>query len=73
MSANNQLVIVKEICFCCQGYEYCVYENSCVDNEFVPNNDQLLYRSSNLEEAIRWANKYQEDNVVEYGIAFVGI
>jgi len=64
MSANNQLVVCK-----IKG-KYCVFENGCVDNEFeTPKTDKYAdYKANTLEEVIKWANEYCEDNMVEYGV-----
>lgn len=62
MSANNQLVIIK-------GYgRFEVHENPCVDNQFVPNKETLLFTVDTLEEAVRKAKEYIQENIVEYGL-----
>ena len=62
MSANNELLIIKE------NNEFCVYENLCVDNDFIPDEESLLKSFLTLPEAIKYANDYcQEYPGVEYG------
>lgn len=66
MSSNNQIIIMKVKR---KGYE--VHENCCVDNDFEPNEETLIGKAKTLEKAVKIANKYMEDNLVEYGIAVV--
>lgn len=62
MSANNQLIIIK------QGSLFCVHEDFCVDNDFEPTNENLLYKAKTLKQAVQWANEYCSREIVEYGI-----
>lgn len=62
MSVNNQLVIIKK------RDKFCVYENLCVDNDFIPDEESLLKSSLTLNKAIKYANEYcQEYPDVEHG------
>lgn len=62
MSANNEVVILKE-----KGV-FEVHENPCVDNEFEPSKNTILFRFSTLIEAIKKAKEYcNEYPYVEYG------
>lgn len=62
MSANNELLIIKE------ERGFCVYENLCVDNDFIPDEESLLKSFSTLPRAIKYANDYcREYPGVEYG------
>ena len=62
MSANNQLIILK------QKGKFSVHMNYCVDNEFKPSKNSLLKEFSTLKEAIKYSNEYcREYPYVEYG------
>lgn len=61
MSTNNQLIIIK------QGSLFCVHEDLCVDNDFKPTNESLLYKAKTLKQAVEWANEYCKREIVEYG------
>ncbi len=61
MSANNQLIIIKK------KEEFEIHENCCVDNDFESNNETLLTKESCLEDAIKFANEYCNEEIVEYG------
>ncbi len=61
MSANNQLVIIKV------KNKFEIHENSCIDNNFKPNKDSLIKKEETLEESIKFANKYCQTEIVEYG------
>jgi len=61
MSTNNQLVIIKK-----KGM-FEIHENSCVDNPFKPNKGTYLNKRKTLKEAIKFANKYCREEIVEYG------
>ena len=60
MSSNDQLVIIKNK----KMFE--VHHNLCVDNEFVP--EKPIKRFKTLEAAIRFANKFMQEEAVEYGL-----
>ena len=62
MSSNNQIIILKE------NGKFQVHENHCVDNEFKPSKDTLLKELKTLEWAVKFAQEYQKENLVEYGI-----
>ena len=57
MSANNQLLIKKTK----QGY---IVKDVCVEG----GTGEIIFVAQNLETAIRKANKYMEENIVEYGL-----
>jgi len=65
MSANNQMLIFKI------KNEFCVFENCCVDNDFLKprNNKRALFKDKSLEKAIKFANRYMLENIVEYGLS----
>ena len=67
MSTNNQLHIIKE------GKKYNIYENHCVDNDFIPSKEDLLETKTSLKKAIKFANQYCSENIVEYGYSVEGI
>ena len=60
MSANNQIVIRKE-----KG-KYIIYINLCVDNEFDFNERSIIGESTSLKGAIKIANNYIKENLVEF-------
>lgn len=63
MSANNQLVILKkEDCFE-------IHLNGCVDKDFIPSNNSLIDIEDSLELAIKFANKFCMEEIVEYGLS----
>jgi len=62
MSTNNELIILKN-----KEGEFEIHENLCVDNDFEPDNDSLLTKETCLEDAIRFSNKYCQEEIVEYG------
>lgn len=61
MSSNNMLVVIKRKLFE-------VHSHDCVDNDFEPTNDNLLYKAETLKQAVQWANEYCKHEIVEYGI-----
>jgi len=61
MSSNNQLVILKK------GKWFEVHHNLCVDNDFHPSKNNLLAKEKTLVEAIKYANDYCNEEMVEYG------
>ena len=62
MSANNQLIIIKN-----KNKEFEIHENCCVDNDFSSSKNSLLTKEACLEDAIRFANDYCSKEIVEYG------
>jgi len=58
MSANNQLLIKKTK----QGY---IVKDVCVEG----GTGEIIFVAQNLETAIKKANKYMEENIVEYGLS----
>ena len=62
MSSNNSLVILKK-----EG-KFHIYSHDCVDNTFYAGKGNLLNTRKTLPEALKFANKYQSLNLVEYGI-----
>jgi hypothetical protein len=62
MSANNSLLIRKEQLLY-KGYDIFVEEDTIEDYDPV-------FTAETLEEAIQMANKYMQENVVEYGTSF---
>ena len=60
MSANNELVILVR-----KKIE--VHINFCVDNDFVPSQNTLLKKFDELLNAIRYANNYCDEKMIEYG------
>ena len=58
MSANNQILIKKTK----QGY---IGKDICVE----AGTGEIIFVAQNLETAIRKANKYMEENIVEYGLS----
>jgi len=64
MSTNNQLIITKSKRH--KNSLFQVHENLCVDNEFKPNQSNLLKKFKTLLEAIKFSNKYCRENMVEY-------
>ncbi len=63
MSANNQLIILKD-----KKKEFEVHHNLCVDNDFIPTKETLLKTERVLEKAIKFANQYCRENIVEYEV-----
>ena len=63
MSANNQIIINQR--------NYKVYENGCVDNLFVVREARLIGKGKSIKGAIKIAQKYMTENIVEYGIDFI--
>ena len=61
MSSNNQLIILKKK----QKFE--VHHHFCVDNNFKTSKGTLLKKFKTLDEAIRYANAYCREEIVEYG------
>jgi len=61
MSTNNQLVVLKE------KDKFELHENFCVDNDFEPSKETLLKSFDVLETAIKYANEYCQEEIVEYG------
>ncbi len=62
MSTNNQLIILKK------GMLFCIHENLCVDNDFKPNKNTLIKTEKTLINAIKYAKKYANEEMVEYGV-----
>jgi len=62
MSSNNQLIILKE-----KKFRYGIWMNHCVDNEFDKKTATRLAFATTLEKAIKFANKYCREELVEYG------
>jgi len=62
MSSNNQIVILKK-----KGL-FEVHENLCVDNDFVPTRKTRLIIKNTLKKAYLYAQDYEKENVIEYGI-----
>lgn len=62
MSSNNQIVIIRG-----GKGEFEVHLNSCVDNDFEPLKRTLLKKFKTLELAIKFANDYCAEEMVEYG------
>ena len=60
MSSNNQLIILKQ-----KDYFF-VHLDSCVDNQFVPNRNTLLKKFDKLSEAVKYANSYCNEEMIEY-------
>ena len=64
MSADNYLVVVRE------GKMYDVYEECASTDERL---EYPLVENVSLKEAVKWAEQYCRDNIVEYGIRFRGV
>lgn len=62
MSANNQLIILKKE----EMFE--IHMNYCVDNDFNSSKNTYLNKRKTLKEAYKFAQKYQREEIVEYGI-----
>lgn len=65
MSSNNMLIILKT-------KKFQVHEWLCVDNEFFPSKNTLIKSFKTLIEAIKFANKYCQEELVEYGYHIEG-
>ena len=65
MSSNNQIVVMKTK----KGYE--IFHNLCVDNDFVPEDNDIIGKANTMEEAVEIAIKFIRENIVEYGINFI--
>jgi len=65
MSSNNQIIISKE------GKGYVIYHDLRVDNEFEFDDEDIIGKAKTMEEAVKIANEFMVDNIVEYGIRFV--
>ena len=63
MSSNNQLIILKN-----KKKQFEIHHNLCVDNKFAASKESLLKTEKKLENAIKFANKYCRENIVEYGV-----
>ena len=63
MSANNQIVIDVKT--------FKVYEDICVDNLFRREDAPIIGIGEDLVEAIKIAQKFIKENIVEYGIRFI--
>lgn len=62
MSSNNQVIIIE------RNDGFYIYENPCVDNDFIPSARNLIYKTKSLRKAIKEAHTFC--NVypyVEYG------
>lgn len=62
MSSNNQLIIWEDAGI------FRLYHDFCVDNPFVPSENDLLGEFGDLKVAIEEANKFMETNIVKYGL-----
>ncbi|CAK0761122.1 conserved hypothetical protein [Gammaproteobacteria bacterium] len=71
MSSNNQIVIIKKKRKFPQKEIFLIYENPCVDNPISFDKEFLISKEDTLEDAIRKANKYIEENGVEYGLDII--
>lgn len=49
-----------------------LFLHGCADNEFFKEDASLIGKGKTLEEAIKIAEEFQEENIVEYGIHFFG-
>ena len=58
MSANNQILIKKTK----QRY---IVKDICIEG----GTGEIIFVAQNLETAIKKANKYMEENIVEYGLS----
>ena len=63
MSLNNQLIIRQN-----SNGRFEVHENSCVDNDFKPSKHTIIKYEDTLEKAVIFAQKYSNEELVEYGI-----
>lgn len=61
MSSNNQLIILKK-----KG-KFQVHINLCVDNDFESSEETFLKEFKTIEWALKFCDKYQSENLVEYG------
>lgn len=62
MSSNNQVVIIE------RKDGFYIYENSCVDNDFVPCARNLISKAKSLRKAIKEADAFcKVYPYVEYG------
>ncbi|MBU0958175.1 MAG: hypothetical protein KKF56_05190 [Nanoarchaeota archaeon] len=66
MSSNNQLIILRNKEW--KNNQFEVHLHYCVDNNFIPSEETKLKRFSTLQEAIRFANEYCREEMVEYGV-----
>ena len=64
MSANNQLIIMKTKS---KVNPYEIWEHHCVDNDFRFGENTRLAFATSLKKAIIFANKYCQEEIVEYG------
>jgi len=62
MSSNNQLIIIKK------NKVFEIHLNPCVDNDFKPSKETLLIKYNYLKAAHKFAQEYEKENMVEYGI-----
>jgi len=62
MSSNDQLLIRK-----IKNGNYEIHHNFCVDNDFKPNKNTLVKTEVSLVRAIKFAKKYANEEMVEYG------
>ena len=62
MSSNNKIIILKK-----KGV-FEIHMQSNVENDFKPTKNSLLKKHSILEWACKFAQDYQKENTVEYGI-----
>ena len=46
---------------------FSIHENLCVDNSFKASKHTLLAKRKTLGDAIIFANKFMQENIVEYG------
>ena len=61
MSSNDMLMILKK-----KG-NFEIHHDLCVDNNFTPRKSSLVRIEKTLIEAIKFANEYCEEEIVEYG------
>lgn len=62
MSSNNQLIVRKN-----KGY-YEVHYDGCVDNDFESSEETLLKKFKDFKVAIKYANRYWQEEGIEYGV-----
>lgn len=62
MSANNQLIVIKN-----KEGKFEVHLHACVDNEFKPCKFSLIEIKDDLIKAIKFCNEYCAEELIEYG------
>lgn len=63
MSSNNMLIIIEK--------KFEVHINDCVDNNFKSSKNTLLKKCKSLSEAIKFANDYCNEEMVEYNYRII--